>query len=77
MGAMKIILHKRQTVVTAGEDAIVPEHKSGVEALMPKLRQSVGQGLNKPAEVTLLNLRRFSKRIGHQYMEGPKIEKYK
>ncbi|XLR24075.1 hypothetical protein S83_051975, partial [Arachis hypogaea] len=37
----------------------------------------VGQGLNKPAEVTLLNIKCFDKKTGQQYTEGPKIEKYK
>lgn len=37
----------------------------------------VGQGLNKPAEVTLLNIKCFDKNTGRQYTEGPKIEKYK
>ncbi|KAF2298073.1 hypothetical protein GH714_011107 [Hevea brasiliensis] len=37
----------------------------------------VGQGLNKPAEVTLLNIKCFDKKTGRQYSEGPKIEKYK
>ncbi|XP_057966767.1 nuclear pore complex protein NUP98A isoform X2 [Malania oleifera] len=37
----------------------------------------VGQGLNKPAEVTLLNIKCFDKKTGYQYTEGPKIEKYK
>ncbi|XP_062074758.1 nuclear pore complex protein NUP98A isoform X2 [Humulus lupulus] len=37
----------------------------------------VGQGLNKPAEVTLLNIKCFDKKTGHQYTEGPRIEKYK
>ncbi|XP_015866887.3 nuclear pore complex protein NUP98A isoform X1 [Ziziphus jujuba] len=37
----------------------------------------VGQGLNKPAEVTLLNIKCFDKKTGHQHTEGPKIEKYK
>ncbi|XP_052483089.1 nuclear pore complex protein NUP98A isoform X3 [Gossypium raimondii] len=37
----------------------------------------VGQGLNKPAEVTLLNIKCFDKRTGQQYTDGPKIEKYK
>lgn len=36
----------------------------------------VGQGLNKPAEVTLLNIKCFDKKTGRQYTEGPKIEKY-
>ncbi|KAJ4711754.1 Nuclear pore complex protein NUP98A [Melia azedarach] len=37
----------------------------------------VGQGLNKPAEVTLLNIKCFDKKSGVQYTEGPKIDKYK
>ncbi|KAK1565436.1 hypothetical protein Q3G72_026470 [Acer saccharum] len=37
----------------------------------------VGQGLNKPAEVTLLNIKCFDKKTGLQYTEGPKIDKYK
>ncbi|OVA16590.1 Peptidase S59 [Macleaya cordata] len=37
----------------------------------------VGQGLNKPAEVTLLNIKCFDKKTGLQYKEGAKVEKYK
>ncbi|WCJ26685.1 Nuclear pore complex protein NUP98A [Euphorbia peplus] len=37
----------------------------------------IGQGLNKPAEVTLLNIKCFDKKTGRQYTEGSKIEKYK
>ncbi|KAL3499136.1 hypothetical protein ACH5RR_038229 [Cinchona calisaya] len=37
----------------------------------------VGQGLNKPAEVTLLNIKCFDKKTGQHYIEGPRIEKYK
>lgn len=37
----------------------------------------VGQGLNKPAEVTLLNIKCYDKKTGEQYTERPKIEKYK
>ncbi|XVF51159.1 hypothetical protein PTKIN_Ptkin04bG0161900 [Pterospermum kingtungense] len=37
----------------------------------------VGQGLNKPAEVTLLNIKCFNKKTGQQYTEGPQVEKYK
>ncbi|XP_068659406.1 nuclear pore complex protein NUP98A-like isoform X2 [Aristolochia californica] len=37
----------------------------------------VGQGLNKPAEVTLLNIKCFNKKTGQQYTDGPKVEKYK
>ncbi|KAK9059382.1 hypothetical protein SSX86_022002 [Deinandra increscens subsp. villosa] len=37
----------------------------------------VGQGLNKPAEVTLLNIKCSDKKTGRQFTEGPRIEKYK
>ncbi|XP_065858400.1 nuclear pore complex protein NUP98A [Euphorbia lathyris] len=37
----------------------------------------IGQGLNKPAEVTLLNIKCFEKKTGRQFTEGPKIERYK
>ncbi|KAI3946919.1 hypothetical protein MKW98_003482 [Papaver atlanticum] len=37
----------------------------------------VGQGLNKAAVVTLLNIKCFDKKTGQQYTEGVKVEKYK
>ena len=37
----------------------------------------VGQGLNKPAEVTLLNIKCMDKKSGKQVKEGPRVEKYK
>lgn len=37
----------------------------------------VGQGLNKTAEVTLLNIKCYDKKTGNQILEGPRIEKYK
>ncbi|CAI9759304.1 unnamed protein product [Fraxinus pennsylvanica] len=37
----------------------------------------IGQGLNKPAEVKLLNIKCFDKKTGQQYTSGPRIEKYK
>ncbi|XP_057463018.1 nuclear pore complex protein NUP98A-like isoform X2 [Actinidia eriantha] len=37
----------------------------------------VGQGLNKPAEVTLLSIKCVDKKTGHQYTEGPKIDRYR
>lgn len=36
----------------------------------------VGQGLNKPAEVTLLNIKCFDKKTGLQYTEGPRMRRY-
>ncbi|KAL6552305.1 hypothetical protein OROHE_007669 [Orobanche hederae] len=37
----------------------------------------VGQGLNKPAEVTLLNVKCISKKTGKQYVDGPRVQSYK
>ncbi|XP_024004723.1 nuclear pore complex protein NUP98B [Eutrema salsugineum] len=37
----------------------------------------VGQGLNKPAEVTLLNIKCIDKKSGKQVKEGPRVDKYK
>ncbi|CDY08043.1 BnaC03g34800D [Brassica napus] len=37
----------------------------------------VGQGLNKPAEVTLLNIKCMDKKSGKQVKEGPRVEKSK
>lgn len=40
-------------------------------------KPAIGQGLNKPAEVTLLNVKCIYKKTGQQFIEGPKVEKYK
>ncbi|KAL3812968.1 hypothetical protein ACJIZ3_014236 [Penstemon smallii] len=37
----------------------------------------VGQGLNSPAEVTLLNVKCISKKTGKQYTDGPMVQRYK
>ncbi|CAL4884719.1 unnamed protein product [Urochloa decumbens] len=37
----------------------------------------VGEGLNKPAEVTLLNIKCVNKKSGEQYHEGPRVERYR
>lgn len=37
----------------------------------------VGQGLNKAAEVTLLNIKCFNKKTGEQHTEGPRVDKFK
>ncbi|KAL0384703.1 UNVERIFIED_CONTAM: Nuclear pore complex protein B [Sesamum radiatum] len=38
---------------------------------------SFGQSLNKPAEVTLLNIHCISKKTGKKYIDGPQVESYK
>ncbi|XP_019094384.1 PREDICTED: nuclear pore complex protein NUP98A-like [Camelina sativa] len=40
-------------------------------------KPAVGQGLNKPAEVTLLNIKCVDKKTGKQFTEGERVEKYK
>ncbi|KAK6139500.1 hypothetical protein DH2020_026760 [Rehmannia glutinosa] len=37
----------------------------------------VGQSLNKPAEVTLLNVKCISKKAGKQYVDGPQVRSFK
>ncbi|KAL6875674.1 hypothetical protein ACP4OV_013187 [Aristida adscensionis] len=37
----------------------------------------VGEGLNKAAEVTLLNIKCMNKKTGEPYNEGPRVDKYK
>lgn len=37
----------------------------------------IGQGLNKPAEVTLLKVTCVNKKTGEKIMDGPRIEKYR
>lgn len=37
----------------------------------------VGEGLNKAAVVTLLNIKCMNKKTGDQYTEGPRVDKYK
>ncbi|KAM7478567.1 hypothetical protein LguiA_026780 [Lonicera macranthoides] len=40
-------------------------------------KHPVGQGLNKPSEVTLLNCKCIDKRTGKHYVDGPKTDKYR
>ncbi|OIT28636.1 nuclear pore complex protein nup98a, partial [Nicotiana attenuata] len=37
----------------------------------------VGQGLNRPAEITLLNVRCINKSTGKEYTDGPMVNKYR
>nr|VDD07959.1 unnamed protein product [Brassica rapa] len=40
-------------------------------------KPAVGEGLNKPAEVTLLNIKCVDKKTGKQFTEGERVDKYK
>ncbi|KAJ3701431.1 hypothetical protein LUZ61_005136 [Rhynchospora tenuis] len=42
-----------------------------------KKKPVMGQGLNKPAEVALLNVKCINKKTGERYLSGPKVERYK
>ena len=54
-------------------ESLVQFNTRGVIAYMDNsTKPPVGQGLNKLAEVTLLNIKCFSKRTRHQYLEGVK-----
>jgi nuclear pore complex protein Nup98-Nup96 len=37
----------------------------------------VGEGLNKAAEVTLLNINCVNKKTGEEYQEGPRVDRYR
>lgn len=56
---------------------IVQFNKCEVLVYMDETKKPpVGQGLNKPAEVTLLNVRCIDKKTGQQHTEGPEVEKF-
>ncbi|KAL4202914.1 hypothetical protein AMTRI_Chr02g223650 [Amborella trichopoda] len=59
-------------------ESIVQFNKCEVVVYMDESKKPpVGLGLNKPAEITLLNVRCMDKKTGRQFTEGPEIEKYK
>ncbi|KAL3620735.1 hypothetical protein CASFOL_035647 [Castilleja foliolosa] len=39
-------------------------------------KPDVGKGMNKPAEITLLNVKCLSKKTGKQYVDGPQVQRY-
>ncbi|GAB2279776.1 hypothetical protein Dimus_014415 [Dionaea muscipula] len=59
------------------ESLVQFNHREVIVYMDESKKPPVGQGLNKPAEVTLLNIKCHDKKTGFQYTEGPKIEKYK
>lgn len=59
-------------------EAIVQLNNREVIVYMDETRKPpVGHGLNKPAEVTLLNIKCINKKTGKQHTEGAMVEKYK
>ncbi|KAM7525984.1 hypothetical protein LguiA_015886 [Lonicera macranthoides] len=59
------------------ESLIQFNHREVIVYMDETKKPPIGQGLNKPAEVTLLNIKCFDKKTGSHYTEGPRIEKYK
>ncbi|KAI3691934.1 hypothetical protein L6452_31737 [Arctium lappa] len=59
------------------ESLIQFNHREVIVYMDDTKKPPVGQGLNKPAEVTLLNIKCFDKKTGRHFTEGPRIEKYK
>ncbi|XP_043724099.1 nuclear pore complex protein NUP98A isoform X2 [Telopea speciosissima] len=59
------------------ESLVQFNHREVIVYMDESKKPPVGHGLNKPAEVTLLNIKCFDKKTGQQYTEGPKVEKYK
>lgn len=59
-------------------DSITQFNSNEVMVYMDKTKKPpVGMGLNKPAVVTLLNVKYFDKKTGEQYTYGPIVEKMK
>ncbi|KAJ7532285.1 hypothetical protein O6H91_14G081000 [Diphasiastrum complanatum] len=58
-------------------ESIIQFNKCEVLVYMDESKKPpVGQGLNKPAEVTLLNVKCVDKKTGHHFSEGPEVEKF-
>ncbi|KAK3025168.1 hypothetical protein RJ639_043054 [Escallonia herrerae] len=52
-------------------------HREVIVYMDDSKKPAVGQGLNKPAEVTLLNIKCVDKKTGNHFTEGPRIDNYK
>ncbi|KAK1390860.1 Peptidase S59 domain-containing protein [Heracleum sosnowskyi] len=59
------------------ESLVQFNHREVIVYMDESKKPPVGQGLNKPAVVTLLNVKCFDKKTGRHYTEGPRIDKYK
>ncbi|CAM6098075.1 unnamed protein product [Calypogeia fissa] len=58
-------------------EGIIQFNKCEVLVYMDESKKPpAGQGLNKPAEVTLLNVKSVDKKTGQHFTEGPEIEKF-
>ncbi|KAK9291511.1 hypothetical protein L1049_019459 [Liquidambar formosana] len=59
------------------ESLVQFNHREVIVCMDESKKPSVGHGLNKPTEVTLLNIKCFDKKRGEQYMDGPYVNKYR
>ncbi|KAF3794417.1 Nuclear pore complex protein, partial [Nymphaea thermarum] len=57
-------------------ESIVQFNNREVLVYMDGVKPPIGQGLNKPGEVTLLNVRCVDKKTGEVVTKGPLVEKY-
>lgn len=59
-------------------ESVVKLNYREVIVYMDELKKPpVGQGLNKPAEITLLNVKCLDKKTAQLYMDGPMVDKYR
>ncbi|KAK4712185.1 hypothetical protein R3W88_006698 [Solanum pinnatisectum] len=59
------------------DSAVHFNHREVIIYMDESKKPPVGQGLNKPAEITLLNVRCINKSTGKEYRDGPMVNKYK
>jgi len=59
------------------DSAVQFNHREVVIYMDESKKPPVGQGINKPAEITLLNVRCINKSTGKEYRDGPMVNKYK
>ena len=58
-------------------ESIIQFNKCEVLVYMDENKKpAIGQGLNKPAEVTLLNVKYMDKKTGQYHLDGPEVERF-
>ncbi|KAH0771368.1 hypothetical protein KY290_015349 [Solanum tuberosum] len=59
------------------DSAVQFNHREVIIYMDESKKPPVGQGLNKPAKMTLLNVRCIYKSNGKEYKDGPMVNKYR
>ncbi|XP_015063413.1 nuclear pore complex protein NUP98A-like isoform X6 [Solanum pennellii] len=59
------------------DSAVRFNHREVIIYMDESKKPPVGKGLNKPAEITLLNVKCINKSSGKEYRDGPMVNKYK